>query len=117
MPAFWGYPLPPRDYPHYWPVHIGPQVKTRPSQKYKFKEFAQTSNFLILKKTSHAAHLLKLLDKMCIYEMELVSVVEDTEQTPFCPQMDRRTNGQKDNVKPVYPPSTSLSGGYNFVLC
>ena len=49
-PAFWGYTLPPHDYPHYWPVHIGSQVKTRQSQSYKFKEFAKPSRFLILKK-------------------------------------------------------------------
>ena len=42
---------------------------------------------------------LKLLDKMCKYEMGTASVVEDTEQPRFCPQTDRRT----DKVKPVYP--------------
>ena len=41
---------------------------------------------------------------MCKYEMDPVSIVEDTERTPFCPQMD----GQTDDVKPVYPP-------FNFV--
>ena len=38
------------------------------------------------KKTLHATHLLKLLDKMCKYEMDLASIVEDTERTGFCPQ-------------------------------
>ena len=52
------------------------------------------------KQTLHAAHHLKLLDKMCKYEMDLMSIVEDTEQTLFCPQTDK--------VKPVYPP-------FNFV--
>ena len=37
---------------------------------------------------------------MCKYEMNAMSIVEDTEQTRFCPQMDK--------VKPVYPP-------FNFV--
>ena len=72
MPAFWVYPPPPHDYPHYWPVHIGSQVETRQSQSYKFKEFAKTSNFLILKKKNY---MLKLLDKMCKYEMDLASIV------------------------------------------
>ena len=27
-PAFWGYPLPPHDYPYYWPVHFESQVHT-----------------------------------------------------------------------------------------
>ena len=31
--------------------HIGFQVKRRQSQSYKFKEFANISNFLILKQT------------------------------------------------------------------
>ena len=60
-------------------------------QSYKFKEFAKTSNFLILKKKIHTTHLLKLLDKMCKYEMDLASIVEDTERTIFCPQTERRT--------------------------
>ena len=48
IPAFWGYPTAP-----WLPIllyHIGSQVKTRQSQSYKFKEFAKTSIFLILKK-------------------------------------------------------------------
>ena len=28
---------------------------------------------------------------MCKYEMDPASIVEDTEQTPFCPQTDRQT--------------------------
>ena len=71
MPAFWGY--------------------SAASQSYKFKEFAKNLNFEFWKKkTLHAAHLLKLLDKMCKYEMDLASIVEDTEQTWFRPQTDRR---------------------------
>ena len=27
---------------------------------------------------------------MCKYEMDLTSIIEDTERTRFCPQMDRR---------------------------
>ena len=48
---------------------------------------------------------------MCKYEMDPTSIVENTERTRFCPQMDRRTDrqmerqtdGQTDKVKPVYP--------------
>ena len=82
--------------------HIGSQVKRRQSQSYKFKEFAKISNFRILKQTLHATHL-KLIDKMCKYEMDPMSIVEDTERTRFCPQTD--------TVKPVYPLSTSLKQG------
>ena len=31
-------------------------------------------------------HILKLVDNMCKYQMDLASIVEDTEQTYFCPQ-------------------------------
>ena len=83
--AFWGYPPPPHYYPYYWPVHIGSQVKTRQSPSYKLNEFAKTSNFLSLKKTLCTTHLLGLLDKMCKFEMDPVSIVEDTDWTRFCP--------------------------------
>ena len=45
-------------------------------------------SYWILKQTLQATHFLKLLDKMCKYEMDPTSIVEDTEQTRFCPQMD-----------------------------
>ena len=35
---------------------------------------------------------------MCKCEMDPMSIIEDTEQTRFCPQTDRRT----DKVKPVH---------------
>ena len=71
--------------------HIGSEVKRRQSQSYKFKNFTKISNFWILKRALHVTHLLKLLDKMCKYEMDPMSIVEDTERTRFCPQTDRRT--------------------------
>ena len=80
---------------------LDPKSKQDKVKNYKFKEFAKTSNFLILKNTLHTTHPLKLLDKMCKYEMDLVSILEDTERTRFCPQdgqthrwMDRRRDGQ-----------------------
>ena len=81
--------------------HIGSQVKRR--QSYKFKEFAKIS-----KQTSHATHHLKLLDKTCKYEMDPTSIVEGTERTRFCPQMDRRARWNQ-----YTPLSTSLKRGYN----
>ena len=55
---------------------------------------------------------------MCKYEMDLTSIVEDTEQTRFCPQMDGQTDRpmdrRTDDVKPVYPPFNFVeAGGYN----
>ena len=43
-------------------------------------------------------HLLELLDKMCKYETDPMSIVEDTERTRFCPQTDGRTDGQTDKA-------------------
>ena len=83
--------------------HIGSQVKIRQSQSYKFKEFAKISNCWILKQSFHATYLLKLLHKMCKYEMDPTSIVEDTERTPFCPQTDK--------VKPAYPSFNFVEAG------
>ena len=62
-------------------------------------------------------HLLKLLDKMCKHEMDPASIVEDTEQTWFCPHTDRWTDGQTDQVKPVYPPFNLIEVGGMISLC
>ena len=99
--------------------HIGSQVKRRQSQSYKLKKFAKISNFWILKWALHTTHFLKLLDKMCKYEMDPMSILEDTERTRFCPQTDRRTDrqtdrrtdGQTDKVIPVYPPINFVEAG------
>ena len=74
-----------------------------------------------MEQTLHATHLLKLLDKMCKYEKDLMSIVEDTEQTRFCPQMDRRPDGwtyrRPDGQGETSIPRFQLpwSGGYNNV--
>ena len=94
-------------------IQIGSQVKTRQCQIYKFKKFAKILNFSILKKTWCATHFVKLLDKICKYDMDPTSIVEDTEQTRFWPQTDRQMDGHTGKVKPVYPSSTSLSRCYN----
>ena len=86
--------------------HIGSHVKRRQSQSYKFKKFAKFQIFWILKRALHATHLLKLLDKMCKYEMDPMSIVEDTGRTRFCPQTDRRTRWYQ-----YTPLSTSLKRG------
>ena len=48
---------------------------------------------------------------MCKYEMDPMSIVEDTERTRFCPQTDRQTDGQTDKVIPVYPPINFVEAG------
>ena len=53
--------------------------------------------------------------KFMDYEMDPTSIVEDTEQTPFCPQTDRRTDGRTDGQGETSIPPFQLrwSGGYN----
>ena len=63
-------------------IHIRSQVKTRQSQRYKFKKNAKKSNFQTSQETSHMTHLLKLLDKMYKYEMDPTRTVGATERTP-----------------------------------
>ena len=48
---------------------------------------------------------------MCKYEMDPMSIVEDTERTGFRPQMDRRTDGQGDASIPPF--NFIEAGGYN----
>ena len=73
-----------------------------PSQSYKFQEFAKILNFWILKQALHTTHL-KLLDKMCKYEMDLLSIVEG--QSGY-DSVHRRTDGQGE---------TSIPPTFNFV--
>ena len=110
-PAFWGYPPPPHDYPYHW-VILDPKSK---EDKVKVTNLKNSTKFQILKRSLHVTHLLKLLDKMCKYEMDPMSIVEDTERTRFCPQTDRRTDGRTDRRTRWYqytPYQLRWSGGY-----
>ena len=84
-------------------IHIRSQVKTRQSESYKFKKNAKYLIFEILRETLHMTHLLKLLDKMYIYEMDPTRTVGATER-----MRDGRTEWNQ-----YTPPTTLLCGGYN----
>ena len=73
--AFWGYPLPPLDYPYYW-VILDPKSK---EDKVKVTNLKNLPKFQIFK-----------------HEMDLMSIVEDTERKRFCPQTDGQTAGRMD---------------------
>ena len=77
----------------------------------KSKKIEKNSNFAFSQETPHATHLLKLVDKMCKYEMDPAGTLGDTERTRFRPRTDRRTDGQTDKVKPVYPPFNFVEAG------
>ena len=102
-PAFWEIPVTP------WlpilVIHIRSLVKRTQSQSHKFK-IAKNSNFKTLQATSHATHLLKLLDKMCKYELDPARIVSATQRTRDAGRTDGRS---ETNI----PPTTSLCGGYN----
>ena len=51
-------------------------------------------------------HFLKSIEKKYKYEMDPGSILKDRADTILS------TDGQADKVKPVQPPSTSLSGEY-----
>ena len=82
----------PQDYPYYW-VILYPKSK---EDKVKVTNLKNGPKCQIFNFLTNFTHLLKLLDNMCKYEMDPTSIVEDTEQTRFCPQMDRRPDGQMD---------------------
>ena len=98
MPAFWDTPAAP-----WLPIlliYIRSQVKTRQSQSYKLKKIAKNANFEILQETLHTTQLLKLLDKMCKYEMYATRTVGTTERDG---RMEGWTDGRTEGVKPIYP--------------
>ena len=45
---------------------------------------------------------LKLINKMCKYEMDPVSIVEVTERPRFCPQTDGQTDGRRETRFPPF---------------
>ena len=91
----------PHDYP-YNGVILDPKSKGDKVNVTNLKNSPKFQIFRISKQTLHATHLLKLLDKMCKYEMDPMSIVEDTERTRFCPQTDRRTDGQGETSIPPF---------------
>ena len=68
-------------------------MQARQSQRCKFKEIVKNLNFKICHKTQHVTHFLKLVDKMCKYEMDLTNIVEDTE---WILSTDGQTDGRTD---------------------
>ena len=111
-PAFWGYSAP-LDYPYYCFISDH-KLKQERVKVTNLKNLPKTSHFGILKTTFHATHPLKMLDKMCKYEIDPAGIVEGTQQTRFCPQKDRRTDGRTDGQtrwNQCIPRSTSLKRG------
>ena len=81
-------------------IHIRSQ-ETRQSQSCEFWKIAKNSNLSILQETLHMTHLLKLLDKMCKYEMDPTRTVGATERTQDAGRTDGQTDGRSEtNIPP-----------------
>ena len=104
MPMFWGYPLPPHDFPYHW-VILDPKSK----DKVKVTNLKNLPKFQIFEfwnklYTRHTFRLMKLLDRLCKYEMDPTS-------WRYRADTILSTHGQKDKVKPVYPPFNFVEAG------
>ena len=65
-------------------------MDTRQSEGENLKKLPKKLNFGTCHKIQQATHHLKLVDTICKYEMDTASIVDDAQQTLFCPQTDRR---------------------------
>ena len=91
---------------------IPSQNKTKSKLQILKKKITQNSNFEILQETLHVTHLLKLLDKMYKHEMDPTRTVGRYRADTGC-GTDGQTDRWTEGVKPIYPPTTLLCGGYN----
>ena len=83
----------------------------KPRSRLQTPKICQNFNLGILQQPLHMAHRLKLLDKMHKYEMDLPTIVEDTEQTRLCPQTDGQMEGRRETSIPPFQLRWSV--GYN----
>ena len=72
--------------------------------------------FEILQETLQATQLLKLLDKMCKYEMDPTKTICATEPARGAGRTDGRTDGQTDGWREwnQYTPNNFVVRGYNY---
>ena len=87
-----------KHFPRYWPFVWG--IRRSPVNTLHKVQWCGSST-----KNNNplfVTHLLKLLDKVYKYEMDPVSIVEDTERRPFSPQTDRRTRWNQYTPPPPF---------------
>ena len=77
--------------------------ENKTKSKLQIWKICQNSNFRIL----YSTHLLKLLDKMCKYEMDPASIVEDKERHDY---VHRQTDRRETSIPPF---QLRWSRGYN----
>ena len=78
----------------YW-VILDPKSKDDKVKVTNLKNLPKFKFFNFETSITHDTRM-KLLDKMCKYEMDPTSIVEHRERTRFCPQTDRRADGRTD---------------------
>ena len=89
MPTFWGYP-------HGLMItHTIESCWIKVKKKIKVTNLKNLLKFKILQFWNNL-----YIDKMCKYKMDPTSIVEDTQRTRFCPQLDRPTDGQGETSIP-----------------
>ena len=91
MPAFWGYPPPPHDYPHYWipsqknnrsrTENVTEQTRFSKSRSNDLEDIGQGQ------RSSHATHLLMLVIICTKYGKNPSRTVDATERTRFSRSM------------------------------
>ena len=114
MPAFWGYPLPPHDYPYYWFI-LDPNSK---QDKVKCTNLKNLPKLPILAfwKNLNAWHtfwscLIRCLNMKWIWQvLWKIQRGHDSVHRRTDRQMDRRTDGQRDTS---IPPFNFVEQGYN----
>ena len=77
----------PHDYPYYF------FILDAKSKRDMVKALKKLPNFKFFNfEKLHTPHLLKLLGKLCKYEIDPASIAEDTKRIRLCPQTGRRTD-------------------------
>ena len=106
-PAFWGYPPPPHDYPYHW-VILDPKSKedkvkvTNLKNSPKFHIFEFWNNYYM--RHTFWSCLIRCANMKWI-RWVLLKIQRGHDS------VHRRTDGQTDKVKPVYPPFNFVEAG------
>ena len=112
MPAFWGYPPPPHDWPYYL-VILDLKSKEEKVNVRNLKNLPKLQIFEFWSKL-YTRHTFCSCLIRCA-NIRWIRIIEDRERKRLCPQTDRRTDGRTDRrtdkVKPVYPPFNFVEAG------
>ena len=103
-PAFWGYPLPPHDYPYYW-VILDPKSKEDKVKGINLKNLSKFQIFEFWNKLYTRHTFWSCLIRRAIWNGS------DEYFWRYRADTILSTDGQTDKVKPVYPPFNFVEAG------